>query len=781
MCAEPGRLRLAIRGVVQGVGFRPYFYDLALRHGLSGWVANTADGVLAEVQGPSNQLAAFVEALPRHAPPLAFIVACEAAPRLPSASEKGMRIEPSLGAERRSALLPPDVTVCDDCLRELQDPHDRRFRYPFINCTNCGPRYTIIDDIPYDRDKTTMARFKMCPACQAEYDDPKDRRFHAQPNACWSCGPKLWAATPDGRQLSCEDALASAAQWLKDGQILAIKGLGGFHLAVDATQGAAVARLRARKHREGKPLAVMCRDLAEAARHVQLDATARDLLTSRHRPIVLLPRVPASPIAPQVAPGNPNLGVMLPYTPIHCLLLQQAPASLVMTSGNLTEEPICIGNDEALERLGSIADAFLLHDRDILVRNDDSVMRVIAGVPRFLRRSRGYVPLPVLLRHELPPALGVGAELKNTVCLTRGAMAFLSQHVGDQANLAAYDAMVDTIARLQRIVDVAPVRIGADMHDDYASSRWAMAQSVPVVRVQHHHAHIAACLAEHQRCDRVLGVVLEGTGLGTDGTVWGGELLIADLARFERVGHLRPVRLPGGDRAAQQPWRMAISYLVHALGDAWWGYLPPSLGTIDEMRLRAVAQLAQTGAASPWTSSCGRLFDGVAALCGLVMEARFEAEAAMALEQHALRVWERDTEAFDVVPHESEGLLLIEPSDFVRAVLDALAAGVPVDVVASRFHRGLALALARACALLGERTGLGVVALSGGVFQNRVLTEVLVNLLTQGGFEVLTHRLVPTNDAGIALGQAVVAAGAGVTTRQESSRPPCSSDMPISS
>lgn len=751
------RVRIDVRGVVQGVGFRPYVFDLATRHGLSGHVSNNSDGVLIEVQGPPSGVDAFARQLPALLPPLAFVVHLAVTEIALAETAAGMQIRASQASQLRSVLLPPDVCICDDCLRELRDPSDRRFHYPFINCTNCGPRYTIIDDIPYDRPLTSMARFPMCDACRREYEDPRDRRFHAQPNACPVCGPRVWLCAPDGSPIDTGDPIAEAARRLAGGQIAALKGLGGFHLAADARNDDAVRRLRARKHRDAKPLALMCRDVDEAASIAVLDAAAQELLTSRHRPIVLVPRRPGAGLAESVAPGHTHVGVMLPYTPLHAILLGMGPPALVMTSGNISEEPIAIANDEALERLAAIADVFVMHDRDILVRNDDSVAGIAHGRPYFLRRSRGYVPLPIVLAREVPCVLAVGADLKNTVCLTRGSMAFVSQHVGDQANLAAFDAFRDTIERLQRILAVRPGIVAADLNPDTMPSQWADGSRLPLVRVQHHHAHIASCLAEHGYEADAIGVALDGVGLGTDGAVWGGELLIASQAAFRRAGHLGYVRQPGGDRASQEPWRMAISHLVHAFGDAWEFRLPASLAAIAPQRRAAVAELVRTGIASPWTSSAGRLFDAVSALCGLVQENLFEAKAAMELEAAAYRAGVSSL-GYEWSPVVGSDGIVLDPGELVRQIVEDLADGGDAEQVAARFHAAFARGWARACGIVRDQSGLSTVALSGGCMQNRVLTARMIDELEALGFQVLTQERVPPNDGGLSLGQAVVAA-----------------------
>lgn len=755
---EQARASIQIEGVVQGVGFRPFVYELACELGLVGHVSNSSSGVHIEVQGPPQRVVEFAQELPRRAPPLAFIVEMQVQ-WVPVQADAAMRIVGSHEEAHRTALLPPDVAACDECLRELRCPSDRRFRYPFINCTNCGPRYTIINDIPYDRDKTTMAGFEMCEDCQREYRNPRDRRFHAQPNACPRCGPRVWLADPNGQYIDCDDPVSEAARRLAAGQIVAIKGLGGFHLAADATNEHAVARLRTRKHREAKPLAVMCRDEQEARRHAELDDLSWQALTSKRRPIVIVERRPDSRLCPSIAPDNHTVGLMLPYTPLHSLLLDNGPASLVMTSGNVTDEPIAIDNQDAFERLGAIADSFLVHDRDILVRNDDSVTRVIAGSPRPIRRSRGYVPLPVMLKEPVPCVLGVGGELKNTLCLTRGRMAFMSQHLGDQSNEPAYEAFLATVQRFMRLLDVRPERIGCDLHPDYLTSQWAEAQDLPLMRVQHHHAHIASCLAEHQHAGPVLGLALDGTGLGNDGTVWGGEILVCDQARFARVGHLLQVPLPGGDRAIREPWRMAVAHLRTTYEDQWREALPKPLHQVPDDKLQAVASLTETGSSALRTSSCGRLFDAVAALCGLHPEAAFEAQAAIALESQAARA-QPSTDHYACELRFEGRELVIDTCPMIRSVIDALHAGQDVPRIALSMHRGLAAAFAQACEEWRVRTGLQTVALSGGVMQNKVFAEALWGELRRRDFEVLMHTLVPPNDGGLALGQAVVAAHA---------------------
>ena len=622
--ARAVRRGIHVSGIVQGVGFRPYVYRLAREQGLVGHINNTAAGVVIEVQGLPEAVDDFLSRLPREAPPLARITGIEVRD-LPCDHDQDFQIVMShAGAERR-VLISPDVATCADCLRELFDPADRRYRYPFINCTNCGPRFTIVRDIPYDRARTSMNVFPMCPACQAEYDDPANRRFHAQPNACWQCGPQVQLVSRDGQRIECADVIAEAAARLREGAVVAVKGLGGFHLAVDATNATAVERLRERKRRVEKPFAVMAPEMAAIEAYCEVDDTSRALLARAERPIVLLRKKQPTPIAEAVAPFNRYLGVFLPYTPLHHLLLAagQFPA-LVMTSGNLSEEPIAIDNQEALERLADLADFSLLHNREILLRSDDSVVRVVGGRTRQWRRSRGYVPVPVFLHREVPPILAVGGELKNTVCLTKDRHAFLSQHVGDLENLESYRFFEEAVEHLQRILEIEPRIIAHDLHPDYFSTRWALQRAqVPLMGVQHHHAHIAACMGENHLDGQVIGIALDGTGYGTDGQVWGAEVLVAGYRDFERVAHFEYVPMPGGAAAIQEPWRMAVSYLGRCFGAEFLKFNVPFVRNLDARRTEVLLRMAEQGVNSPPTSSCGRLFDAVAALVGIRQEVNY--------------------------------------------------------------------------------------------------------------------------------------------------------------
>jgi hydrogenase maturation protein HypF len=756
MTEAPQAMRLEINGIVQGVGFRPFIYQLASRHCLKGEVANTATGVSLILEGPENGILQFLADLPARKPPLAHIVEIKQTPA-PLKGFTSFSIVKSRGSTIRATLISPDVRVCDDCLAEMRDPADRRFGYPFINCTNCGPRYTIIDDIPYDRPKTSMRDFTMCTRCQAEYDDPNNRRFHAQPNACPDCGPRvsLWDAA--GKPVVCDDPIAVAAGRIKAGRIVAVKGLGGFHLAVDAVNAEAVERLRRRKHREEKPFALMCADLAQIRAIAHVSEDEETLLASIQRPIVLLKKRAQTPIAEAVAPRNRSFGIMLPYTPLHHLLLDAGFTALVMTSANLSEEPIAIGNAEALARLGRIADDFLVHDRDIYLRSDDSIVRHSAGHPRPIRRSRGYVPMPVFLKDELPPVLACGAELKSTVCLTRGRQAFVSQHIGDLENRATEDFLRLTVDHLERILDIDPQLVACDLHPDYMSTRYAAERrDVPRIAVQHHHAHIAACLAENQADGPVIGLSFDGTGLGTDGTIWGGEVLLADYHGFTRAAHLDPVPMPGSAAAIREPWRMALSHLRAAFGEDIDGLDLPLSRFADPQQRRVVLQMMEKGINSPLTSSLGRLFDAVAAIIRLRAKVAFEGQAAMELEMIAD---DNESGRYEFTwAEKAGGTIGIAGAAIIRGVVRDVAAGAAPTAISARFHNTLIVLFDQLCRHLRARTGIDRVALSGGVFQNDRLLVGLTQALEKSGFDLLTHRLVPANDGGLSLGQAVVAA-----------------------
>ncbi|BDG01379.1 carbamoyltransferase HypF [Anaeromyxobacter oryzae] len=742
------RRGIRVRGAVQGVGFRPTVFRLARDAGLAGLVRNDDDGVWIEVEGAPEALEAFPGLLRARAPPLCRIDAVEVAPLAPL-GEAGFRVAASATGLAARAAIPSDAATCDECLRELGDPGDRRHRYPFVNCTDCGPRYTIVRDVPYDRARTTMDRFALCPACRAEYEDPGSRRFHAEPNACPACGPRLELRAP-GRPAATGDAAVSAAvAVLRGGGVVAVKGLGGYLLATDARDEAAVARLRVAKRRPHRPFAIMARDLAEARAVAEVDEAGAALLASRARPIVLLPARLGAGVAPSVAPGLPELGLMLPPTPLHHLLLADGPRLLVMTSGNVSEEPIARSDAEALERLAPLADAVLLHDREIHARADDSVVRVVDGRPLILRRARGFVPEPVPLLDAAPPLLAVGAELKATVCLARGGEAVLSPHLGDLSNVETHRFFAEVIERLPRLLGVRPEAVAHDLHPDYASTRWALASGLPRVPVQHHHAHVAACLAEHGRGGPVLGIAFDGTGCGPAGDLWGGEVLAVDLRGFRRLAWLRPIALAGGEAAIRAPWRLACAALLDA------GEPLDLLARIPPPRLAAVCDLLARGVASPRATGAGRWFDAVAALCAVRDEISYEGQAAVELEGVAAP-GEAAPYPFALAPGRAGTEVDLRP--MVRALAAELRGGAGAASASARFHETLARAVGAACGRAREETRLGTVALSGGCFQNRRLSERCAALLAGAGFEVLRHGKVPPNDGGIALGQAAIAA-----------------------
>ncbi|GAA4055231.1 carbamoyltransferase HypF [Streptomyces shaanxiensis] len=766
----PSRRRVVVRGVVQGVGFRPYVYGLATELALVGHVTNTPEGVVAEVEGSASAVARFCDRLAVQAPPLARVESVHHL-ELPAAGGEAFTILASRTGGPARTLVSPDTATCADCLAELADPDDRRHRHPFVNCTHCGPRFTIVTDVPYDRANTTMAGFPMCPDCAREYGDPADRRFHAQPVACPACGPRLRLIVPGAGSAAGEDPVAEARALLARGAILAVKGLGGYHLACDATDDTAVRLLRHRKARGDKPFALMARSAGEIEHLVRLGPEERSLLEGAVRPVVLLRRRPdpsypagAARPAEAVAPGSPDLGVMLPYTPVHHLLLglpgdPVGPRLLVMTSGNLSGEPIVTDDAEALERLAHLADAWLTHDRPIHVPCDDSVVRVCDGEPLLIRRSRGYAPLPVALPLPVRPALAVGGDLKNAFCLGEGRQAWLSAHIGDMDDLETQGAFERAVQQLGSITGVRPKSLASDRHPAYRSAGWAdrNAAGRTVVRVQHHHAHIAAAMAEHglDGTRPVIGVAFDGTGHGDDGAVWGGEFLLADYDGFTRFGHLAYVPLPGGDTAVRRPYRMALAQLraagiARSADLACTAACPP-----DELRLLE-RQLERDLNCVP-TSSMGRLFDAVSSLAGVCHLAGYEAQAAVELEAAALRAPAGDTAAY---PFELRGgdPVRADPAPLVAAIVADLRAGVEPELVAARFHRAVTALVRRMCLRARERHGLDTVALTGGVFANTLLSSACSAGLREDGFTVLRHRLVPPNDGGLALGQLMVAA-----------------------
>jgi len=742
------RWKISVSGIVQGVGFRPFVYRLALARGLTGFVANTPEGVAIEVQGQVAQLEDFLVALGKEAPPLAQIGEVSFAP-IPLSHDGEFVLHHSTASGPVSTLISPDVAVCEDCLVEFFDPADRRFRYPFINCTNCGPRYTIVQRIPYDRPHTTMRDFAMCATCQREYDDPSNRRFHAQPNCCPDCGPQLSLVAAGQQVAERNEALSEAVRRLAAGEIVAVKGIGGFHLAVDAANSQAITRLRQRKGREAKPLAVMVPDLAMARRVCRLEALEEQALTSQERPIVLASKNEGHGLATEVAPGYDQFGLMLPYAPLHYLLLQGAVRALVMTSGNRSEEPICIENDEALQRLSGIADCFLLHDRPIHLPCDDSLVGLQAGMIRQIRRSRGFAPKPIGLAETGVMVLGVGAELKNTVCLLKENQAFCSQHVGDLKNLEAYRVFQQSIGQLATLFEISPALIVHDLHPQYLSSRWAEEQDLPTLAVQHHHAHLAACLAENRQDGPVIGIILDGTGYGPDQTIWGGEVLLGDARGYQRFSALESLPLPGGDAAVQAPWRTALSYLF-----ATYGADLPDLPFMEDHECGMILDMVRKGVNSPLTSSCGRLFDAVAAMSGGRQTIQYEAQAAIELMQAA--GCSLGKEGFPCEVYAENDMLKISVRSLIRAVAQAVQTGMAQGEISRRFHAGLVAVFTRVAEEARRREKISTVVLSGGVFQNRLLLEGMLAALERAAFQVLLHKKLPCNDGCISLGQAVI-------------------------
>lgn len=750
------RHRVVIRGIVQGVGFRPAMHRHAASLGLAGFVGNDGAGVFVEVEGELSKIDAFVEGLAAAAPPLA-VIDDVAVTELAAGGAEGFRIVDSDTSASTTTLVAPDIAPCDDCLAELLDPADRRYRYPFVNCTNCGPRYSIVRSVPYDRATTTMAGFVMCAGCAAEYEDPSDRRFHAEPTCCPACGPSLTLRTRDA-VLGAGDVIGELVARLREGSIAAVKGLGGYHLACDARNEEAVASLRSRKDREEKPFALLVGSVEEARAIADVSAVEADLLVDPARPIVLLARRVDAGVAPSVAPRNGSLGAMLAPTPLHVLLVEAFGGPLVLTSGNRSSEPIVTDDDDAIERLDGIADVFCTHDRPIHVRVDDSVTRVVGDRQIVIRRARGLAPRPARVLARFPRhTLACGAQLKSTVCLGRDDVAFVSQHLGDLENHETYLAFRQAVDHLGALFGVDPMVVAHDLHPDMASTAHAQdlaaAEGLDLVGVQHHHAHIASCLADNEADGPVIGLAFDGLGLGVDGTLWGGEVLHADLARAARLGHLASVPMPGGDMAVREPWRMALAHLAGVLeADA---LAVTDVFERNRERWDAVASMVRSGVNAPLTSSVGRLFDAVAAIVGVRDEVTYEGQAAIELEQ-AVDLTESGSYPVAI---SADGPFLVDTGPIVRGVADDVRAGVAAPTVAGRFHNAVVDLMVAAARRARETTGLATVALSGGVFQNALLLARAVPALSGCGFEVLTHRRFPANDGGISLGQAVVVAG----------------------
>jgi len=752
------RCKLHIKGIVQGVGFRPFIYNLATSFGLKGWVLNSTDGVHIEVEGREKDITEFIQQIEPQAPPLARIDSLSSEQNLSPKEYKEFKIQHSSGDASKYVKISPDVCTCRDCLIELFDENDRRYRYPFINCTNCGPRFTIIEDIPYDREKTTMRVFPMCPDCQSEYEDVTNRRFHAQPNACPVCGPSVWLEDSNGSIIEKEGAINRAIELLKEGKIVGVKGLGGFHLACDATNEDAVSLLRKRKRRVMKPFAIMSTSIDKVKSFCSVNEHEQKLLESIQRPIVLLNQLSDCAIADSVAPYNNFLGVMLPYTPLHYLLLDDKQIlALVMTSGNISEEPIVIDNDEAKERLAGLADYFLMHNRDICARCDDSVALVELDTEIMARRSRGYAPYPIDLDFEMPQILGCGAELKNTFCLTKENHAFLSQHIGDLQNVKAYGYYELSIDYFKRLFRIEPEIVAYDLHPDYFSTRYALNYGKETIGIQHHHAHIVSCMAENGLKDKVIGVALDGTGYGTDGKIWGGEFFLADCANFIRFGHIKYIPLPGGDAATKEVDRMALSYLYEVFGEELWRLKIPFVSKLERNRAEIILKMIKQNINSPMTSSCGRLFDAVSALIGVRQKTSYEAQAAIELEMQAHKQNSVNNDFYGFKILENEGNCIIDLSLMFREIVDDINRDIDKTAISGKFHNTVAQFTLNMCQKIKNKYDTDKVVLSGGVFQNRYLLRKIVTMLRAHEFVPYFQRKVPTNDGGISLGQVVIA------------------------
>jgi hydrogenase maturation protein HypF len=747
------RAEIGITGIVQGIGFRPFIYNLAQKHLILGWVLNNEKGVLIDAESEDGNLDRFIQDIPKLAPPLARIESFDVK-YLEPLGYTTFEIRKSEEAQEKFVLISPDVATCDQCLSELFSAKNFRYHYPFINCTLCGPRFTIIKDIPYDRHKTTMAPFVMCPVCQKEYEDPSDRRFHAQPNACPACGPSLRLVDREGKEVP-GDAIEETLNLLSKGQILAIKGLGGFHLACDARNQDAVSSLRARKFREDKPFAVMCRNLEEVKEHCEVTEEEEKLLQGVERPVVILRRKKISAVARAVAPYQDTLGTMLPYSPLHHLLLNGPLKTLVMTSGNVSDEPISYNNEEAFHRLSKIADYFLFHNREIHMRCDDSVTRTFEGRPYILRRSRGYVPFPIKLSFPLSTILACGGELKNTFCLTRGNYAFMSHHIGDLENLETLTSFEEGIEHFKKLFYIEPEALAYDLHPDYLSTQYALSiPNIPKIGVQHHHAHIVSAMVENGMEGDVIGVALDGTGFGLDGTLWGGEFVKANLRDFDRLAHLKRVPMPGGSMAIKEPWRMAMVYLLEAFGKEASRLKIDLMKRINFQKWDILEKAIEKKVNAPLTSSMGRLFDAVSSLLSIRDEVHYEGQAAIELEKIAD---DGVKEAYLFCLREDEKPMAIDPTEMIRGIVHDLIEGAPTSKISGKFHQTISRIIVETCETIRSKEKLNRVVLSGGVFQNILLLSLVTEGLKRSGFAVYTHHLVPTNDGGISLGQAVVA------------------------
>ncbi len=755
------RYSVAVSGIVQGVGFRPFIYSLAKKNSLKGFVLNNTTGVKIEVEGERERIERFLRQIETSFPPLAVIEKIDYR-ELVLAGYRSFHIRKSKKEEKKFLPISPDISICPDCLKELFEPNDRRYRYPFINCTNCGPRFTIIEDIPYDRSRTTMKVFPMCRQCESEYQDPLNRRFHAQPNACSTCGPQVNLWDSQQKKIMVADPIKKVGQLLQEGYIVAIKGLGGFHLTCDATSSKTAATLRRRKYREDKPFALMALNIGMIKEFCEMDENEENILLSEQRPIVILKKKKRCSLAEnEIAPHNNYLGFMLPYTPIHYLLLKEINLPLVMTSGNMSEEPIVYSNEEAFSRLKGIADYFLIHNRDIRMRTDDSVVRIFHKKEFFVRRSRGYTPRSIKVDTFFDePILALGGQLKNTFCLAQKNQAIISHHIGDLENLSALTSFEEGIEHFLKLFHTRPRILACDLHPEYISTKFAqeyarkLGEGAQLVPVQHHHAHIASLMTEQGIKETLIGVSFDGAGLGDDGKIWGGEFLITNFSSFTRAAHLKEIPLPGGEQAIKEPWRMALSYLKTSYGKDFYRPAHKWLKRMEPHKLSLVNTLIEKKITSPLTSSMGRLFDAVASIIGLRDEVNYEGQAAIELEMLASKQ-EKGDYPFEVFSKTEE--LIIDAAPLIRAVIDDLNRGKTRDIIAARFHNSVSSIILKICQLLREERGLNEVALSGGVFQNMYLLERVFPLLKKAGFNTYTHRYVPANDGGISLGQAVIA------------------------
>ena len=749
------RMQVNIKGIVQGVGFRPFVYNLAKKHNLVGYVLNNTSGVFIDVEGEQKAVKKFIQHVNSSPPPQAEIYDMQSQ-QVETFGYQDFTIQESKDQEEKFVPISPELSTCEECVTELFDPMDRRYRYPFINCTNCGPRFSIVQDIPYDRKFTTMSVFPMCNKCQAEYDNPGDRRFHAQPNACPFCGPQLSLKDHNGREIQVEDVISDACRLFKEGYVIAVKGLGGYHLACDAFSIDAVKKLRARKFREYKPFAIMARDLITVKNICYVSREEEKQLTDTKRPILLLHKRNNGPVAKEVAPNQIYLGVMLPYTPLHHLLLTESGLVLVMTSGNISSEPIVFDDLEAIQRLKGIADYFVTHNREIYIRTDDSVSRIWNGSELVMRRSRGYAPHPLLMKLPFEEQiLSCGAELKNTFCLTRGNYAFLSHHIGDLENIETLSAFEKGIEHFKRIFNIKPAYIAYDLHPEYLSTKYALSlDNVQKLGIQHHHAHVVSCMGDNSIEEKVIGVAFDGTGYGTDGTIWGGEFFICDFAGFQRIAHFEYIPLPGGEKAIKEPWRMAASCLKRIYDDDLLDVNIDFVKELDRNKWQNLKKMINNGINSPLTSSTGRLFDAVSALIGIRREVYYEGQAAIELEM-AANPEEKGVYNFDLREDGDKTEIVINP--LFKDIVSDLKSGIGKESISAKFHNTVAHIILKICKKIFKEKAIDRVVLSGGVFQNMMLLEKTLLLLRNKDFRVYTHHRVPPNDGGIALGQAIIA------------------------